>query len=717
MIREEPLSAEELKADIQSAYSMLLEARGFSPRLSQRRMIAAIVNALTAPERLGDGLPPVSVVEAGTGTGKTLAYLLAAIPVAQRLERKVVIATATVALQEQIISKDIPDVLGGAGLEFSYALAKGRGRYLCLSKLDTLLQGDGGGQRMIELYGEAPPAAGPADAALCRDMRDGLRDGSWRGDLDDWPGPVPAAARRSLTANRHQCAGAGCDHYSRCCFFQARSVAYDADCIVTNHDLVLSDLAIGGGAVLPKPEECIYIFDEAHHLSAKSNAHFSASMKLNESKEQLARCGQLLDHLTREGLVAPERRERLQLSIEAASGKLDGLWRMLTALLQSTWPRTWPDRYDETYRHTFDMGVAPESLCAAAADAYDEFRGIAGELGSVKATLEQRGQSSPDAGAREDGQRLAAVGTFLDQAEACCKLCLNYAHPDPPGDEPSDKTARWLNASSPGGVIMEISLESSPVLAADNLRERLWDACAGAVLTSATLSALGNFDMLKMKAGLPDQACCERIESPFDFFKAASFHVPRMNCDPRDAENHTRYIAEAIPRLLTAKSAALALFSSRKQMLEVLELLPDRWTELVLCQEHHQKAHLLERHRRRVDDGKGSVIFGLASFAEGVDLPGKYCTEVMIARIPFSVPDDPVEATLSGWIKQKGLNPFMELTVPEAALRLVQASGRLLRSETDRGRITLFDERIVKKSYGSRILESLPPYRREIFPE
>jgi len=163
--------------------------------------------------------------------------------------------------------------------------------------------------------------------------------------------------------------------------------------------------------------------------------------------------------------------------------------------------------------------------------------------------------------------------------------------------------------------------------------------------------------------------------------------------------------------------AALMLFSSRRQMQDVLMDLSDDMADMVLCQDDYQKAQLIKYHKQRVDDGKDSLIFGLASFAEGVDLPGKYCTHVLIAKIPFAVPNDPVEMTLSDWVEQQGKNPFTTLAVPDAAFRLVQASGRLLRSETDVGRITLFDERIVSKFYGKQILESLPPYRREVFAE
>ncbi|MCH7816286.1 MAG: ATP-dependent DNA helicase DinG, partial [Proteobacteria bacterium] len=176
-------------------------------------------------------------------------------------------------------------------------------------------------------------------------------------------------------------------------------------------------------------------------------------------------------------------------------------------------------------------------------------------------------------------------------------------------------------------------------------------------------------------------------------------------------------IVKALPKLLQKNCAALMLFSSRRQMLDVLQRLPADWRDLILCQDDYQKAQLLKYHRQRVDRGEGSIIFGLSSFAEGVDLPGDYCTHVLIAKIPFAVPNDPIEMTLSDWIEQQGKNPFMTLAVPDAAFRLVQASGRLLRSENDSGQITLFDERIVNRRYGKTILDSMPPYKREIFEE
>ncbi|HEY3699863.1 MAG TPA: helicase C-terminal domain-containing protein, partial [Spongiibacteraceae bacterium] len=202
--------------------------------------------------------------------------------------------------------------------------------------------------------------------------------------------------------------------------------------------------------------------------------------------------------------------------------------------------------------------------------------------------------------------------------------------------------------------------------------------------------------------------------SPFDYAQAGVLSIPSMRADPADPAQHTEMVIEMLPQLLDRNEGSLVLFASRKQMEQVFAGLDAQWQQLILLQDTLSKHELLNRHRACIDTGSGSVIFGLASFAEGVDLPGNYCSHVIIAKIPFAVPDDPVEAALAEWIESRGGNPFMEIAVPDAALKLVQASGRLLRSETDSGRITLLDRRIVSKQYGRAMLDSLPPFRREI---
>ena len=702
--------ADDVKDSIQSAYRQLLESRELTPRYGQRLMIAEIAKTLSslADE---DSSPPICVVEAGTGTGKTLAYVLAVISLAKALDLKVVIATATVALQEQVVHKDLPEILAGSDLSFSYSLAKGRGRYLCLAKLDMLLRGNDSMQAMMDLYGEELDDPAGGDQVLYEKMLDQLSMGNWKGDRDDWESSISDDDWRPVTVDNAQCMGPKCSHFRNCCFYQARDSMDKADCIVSNHDLVLSDLALGGGIILPEPEKCIYIFDEAHHLPHKSNNHFSAFTRLKATSSWLERTETITLRLQKDDFIDGTTQKSLHKLLLNIGEQLDHAWLVLVQILESL---NQADSYDNRIQHAFELGVVPEQVQSLAANLANLFARLAAAFQSTADDLKEAMEDGGDVKRRQLAEQwFPLIGSQQKRAESNLGLWLSYAAVDPQGKAP---LARWLSYTA-NENFTDIGLSSSPVLAADNLQQRLWDNCAGAVLTSATLSSLGNFDMLKMRAGLPEHTHYLSILSPFDFANSASLVIPKMHCDPSDSEKHTDFIVKAIPRLVDETGASLMLFSSRRQMQDVMQLLPPAWRDLVLCQDDFQKSQLVKYHRQRIDKGEGSIIFGLASFAEGVDLPGKYCTHVLIAKIPFAVPNDPIELTLSEWIEQQGLNSFMTLAVPDAAFRLVQASGRLLRSESDSGTITLFDERIVSRRYGKTILESMPPYKREIFPE
>ncbi len=703
--------APEVKEKVQAVYRQLLENRDLVPRYGQRQMIAEIAKSLATINNNTVVEPPICVIEAGTGTGKTLAYILAVVPLAKALECKVVIATATVALQEQVILKDIPEILSGCDLDFSFSLAKGRGRYVCLSRLDMLIRGSDSMQAMIDLYGEELDAPQGGDQALYEKMLTELSAGDWEGDRDDWKEPIADDNWRPVTVDNNQCMGPKCSHFRNCCFYRARESMDRADCIVTNHDLVLADLSLGGGVILPDPADCIYIFDEAHHLPFKSNNHFSAFTRIKGNISWLERSENILLRLAKDKLVDTKQAETLQLLVGQTTESLEEARDLLEHTLESL---DSVDSYLNRAQHAFSLGVVPVEIKSVATNLAQQFMRLCAGFQDITDTLKNAMEEGVDLKLQQlTEQWFPIVGSFNKRAEANLELWLSYSSTDPAQEAPC---ARWLTFTE-DETQSDIGLSSSPVLAAGNLQERLWEKCAGAVLTSATLSALGKFDILKMRAGLPDHSHFLSIPSPFDFSGSASLVIPRLNCEPSDNERHTTLIINALPKILARNDAALMLFSSRRQMQDVLMGLPDEWRDLVLCQDDYQKSQLLKYHRKLVDEGKGSIIFGLSSFAEGVDLPGTYCTHVLIAKIPFAVPNDPIEQTLSEWIEKQGKNAFMTLAVPDAAFRLVQASGRLLRSETDSGRITLFDERIVNKRYGKPILESLPPYNREIFQQ
>ena len=698
--------ADDVKDSIQSAYRQLLESRELTPRYGQRLMIAEIAKTLSslADE---DSSPPICVVEAGTGTGKTLAYVLAVISLAKALDLKVVIATATVALQEQVVHKDLPEILAGSDLSFSYSLAKGRGRYLCLAKLDMLLRGNDSMQAMMDLYGEELDDPAGGDQALYEKMLDQLSMGSWKGDRDDWESSISDDDWRPVTVDNAQCMGPKCSHFRNCCFYQARDSMDKADCIVSNHDLVLSDLALGGGIILPESEKCVYIFDEAHHLPHKSNNHFSAFTRLKAASSWLERTETITLRLQKDDFIDGTTQKSLHKLLLDTREQLDHAWLVLEQILESL---DQADSYDNRIQHAFELGVVPVEVQSLAANLANLFARLAAAFQSTADDLKEAMEDGGDVKRRQLAEQwFPLIGSQQKRAESNLGLWLSYAAVDPQGKAP---LARWLSYTA-NENFTDIGLSSSPVLAADNLQQRLWDNCAGAVLTSATLSSLGNFDMLKMRAGLPEHTHYLSILSPFDFANSASLVIPKMHCDPSDSEKHTDFIVKAIPRLVDETGASLMLFSSRRQMQDVMQLLPPAWRDLVLCQDDFQKSQLVKYHRQRIDKGEGSIIFGLASFAEGVDLPGDYCKHVIIAKLPFMVPDDPLHEALSEWVEGKGGNSFFDIALPIASLRLIQACGRLLRTESDTGTVSILDKRLLTKRYGGQLMDALPPFRRQ----
>ena len=271
---------DDVKCKIREAYSRLSEARGLEPRWGQRQMIAEVSRALA--KGAFDLSPPIAVIEAGTGTGKTIAYTIAAVPIAQAREKRLVISTATVALQEQLMFQDLPDIARHSGLEFSVVLAKGRRRYVCLARLDQALN-QAPSSQTIPLYPDEYHWNQEDDSATYERLMDGLARGDWDGDRDNLAEAITDSAWFPVTSDHAQCTGRRCTYIAQCSFYKAREQLADADVIVTNHDLVLSDLSIGGGVVLPAPEDALYIFDEAHHLAEKAKNHSTAFCHLQST--------------------------------------------------------------------------------------------------------------------------------------------------------------------------------------------------------------------------------------------------------------------------------------------------------------------------------------------------------------------------------------------------------------------------------------------------
>ena len=291
---------------------------------------------------------------------------------------------------------------------------------------------------------------------------------------------------------------------------------------------------------------------------------------------------------------------------------------------------------------------------------------------------------------------------------------------------------KWLMLEDGGDIRVTVS----PMIAGPQLKELLWQRCYAAIATSATLRSMGSFAQFCRDVGLDETELdkgrvedggevveCLSVPVAFDYAQAGELAIPDIGADGGQAQAHTAALCKYLPNILglsaeldgdikILEGGCLVLFSSRRQMDEVAETIRETLPGQLLVQGELSISEMVNRHRQAVDDGQGSVIFGLASFAEGMDLPGNYCKHVVIAKLPFAVPDDPLQAAMAEWIEAQGGNAFRELTLPGASLRLIQACGRLLRNESDTGRVTILDRRLLSKSYGRQLLDSLPPFRR-----
>lgn len=676
-------------------------------------MIGAIASTLgragggSSADSTGDSdSRPVCVVEAGTGTGKTLAYLLASLPIAEAQGKTLVVSTGTVSLQSQLVDKDIPELIAATGWNYRFALAKGRGRYLCPLRLeqcsDAVSVRNAG---LFQFEDELPFHLDVSSSALIDSMEQALAAGDWDGDRDTWPQAVPESQWRALTVDRRQCGGHRCRKFSQCCFFRAREDMAAADCIIANHDLVLADLALGGGAILPSPEDCIFIFDEAHRLADTTLRHFAGNFRLLSGIRWLEQVqgslGQLLKQMDGETGLR-NRAASVGETVELALTRL----RQATPVLRQELDNGLAAGSD-LYRYAGgDIGASGRQLCSGLQGAYASLATALAALGDcLEEALENPHHSLPRA---ELENLFQGLGHWSGRVDAAVSVWQLMATADPVGDPPC---ARWLSTEAASSD--EIVISVSPIAAASLLQQNLWVRCHGAVATSATLRALGSFDRFLANTGISGRARCLAVPGAFDFNQCGTLAVPDIGADGGDQVAHTRALGESLEGLIDRSQGTLVLFASRRQMEDVYARVPDCLRQSILLQGELSHSEIVRRHRQRIDRGEGGVIFGLASFAEGMDLPGAYCSHVIIAKLPFAVPDDPLQSAQAEWLETQGHNAFRAMTLPDTSLRLIQACGRLLRTEQDRGRVTILDRRLLTKYYGRLLLDALPPFRRE----
>ena len=671
----------------------------YEDRESQRDMAAAIARLYN-----GGG---IGLFEAGTGVGKSLGYLVPALRWAAANGERTIVSTNTINLQEQLVGKDLPflaDALTDQTVRF--ALLKGWRNYVCLQRLEQA----------------AAHGASLFEGGVTNEI-EGLRAWAARtsdGSLADLPSPPSPDAWDEVAAEPDLCGRLKCPHFADCFVFAARRKAAEADVIVVNHHLLLADLAVrrvqqnwGEAAVLPAYRRLVV--DEGHHLEDAAAAHLGTSVTRRAVERLLAR----LERRGGRGLLAVlaarlEGRQdlystashdlvtaRLVPVVPFARDSAATVFALLDTVLR--------EAGEPVLRLTEDFATHPVwrgGLEAALADLLGQIGLLRDGLRLVRDRLEIDVEAADPAAAlvREISgvvRRLEAFGDGLTRA-------LRPRPDSPP-------TVRWLESR---GRDRNLAATAVPLDLAPILRADLFARLETAIVTSATLAAGDDFAYLTGRLGLtepqvePETAV---FPSPFDFAEQALLVVPTDVPVPNaDREGHLRACVEIVLDLARASDGGLfALFTSHRDVraaAAAIRACPDgaRWPLLV----HGEDARdaLLRRFR---DSGR-ALLVGTASFWEGVDVPGDALRGLVIAKLPFRVPTDPLTAAHCEAIAERGGDPFVEFMLPNAALRLKQGFGRLVRSETDRGVVVLCDPRIVTKTYGQAMLATLPPAARVI---
>jgi ATP-dependent DNA helicase DinG len=448
------------------------------------------------------------------------------------------------------------------------------------------------------------------------------------------------------------------------------------------------------------------VFDEGHHLPDKAINHFRHELRLQQSilwlrqleKNLLNLKQELKDDVSVTGQLLFKIPQMVQTIVNFIQYAQQGLAPFINNLSDM----------DDNGLHRFEFGIIPEELRQISYSLQTSYQKLFSAIESIHDECKKVKQNEGMGVSAETAEVwLPILGVILGRLEQAKSLWQLFSSAD---DQKYPPNARWLTLTGQG-MEQDIELGGSPILAAHTLRMQLWDKCFAAVVTSATLTALNNFHRFNMRSGVPKESEYLRVMSPFDFENNASLIVPKLMFEPNKAEEHTKEIVQYLNQEIDLEAGSLVLFSSRKQMEAVAEKLQQSLKDIMLVQGEQSKRIILESHKERLDKDKGSLLLGLASFSEGVDLPGKYLTHVVIAKIPISVPDDHVDATLAKIINQRVCKHYMEISIPDASLKLVQATGRLLRSEKDSGKIAILDKRLMTKRYGKNLIDSLPPYK------
>ncbi|MFM7323181.1 MAG: ATP-dependent DNA helicase [Armatimonadota bacterium] len=616
---------------------------GFVPRPQQ------IALAQSVGEALDRGRP--CLAEAGTGVGKTLAYLVPLVRWLEGNEARAIVSTHTIGLQSQLVERDIPALLGALESPIEAAVLKGRRNYLCLQELDI---------SAAEPWAAADPVFQSIKAWAGR---------TETGDHADLDRAVPFWT--DIAANADTCRGRECRHYDRCFFYRARRIADDARLIVVNHALFFADLrlkAAAPGAPGLLPAYDAVVFDEAHHVEETASRSFGTEWISGGVPRLLARCR-----------------------------RVDGLEPGLLALIETQHARLVAPILARTQGEKFLREVLRNP-----ADRSD-FAALRTELRTaldrLSRDLVRIADSADEAVAKDRAAGLARIATRSSTE-------LAMAAPD----EDDDDAFHWVQARTLRSGNPQLTFTRTPYSVAEPIAGQLLDRIPRSIFVSATLATLGTFEIARRRLGVDErQIRTDPIESlqgsPFDTRRNCLLYVPRRLGPPSPSDDYARKTLDEIHALLQlSRGRAFVLFTSHRMLALARDAFRDALPWKLHVQGDLPPARLVEAFAA---DGN-AVLLATGGFWEGVDVPGEALSMVIIDKLPFAIPDSPPQRAREERLRREGRDPFAEWSLPSTSLRLKQGFGRLLRTTTDRGVVAVLDARLWSRDYGRTLLDDLP---------